>query len=98
MSTTSTADDTTGPIKMLTLKDLATILGVNTQTARGLVLAGEIHGFQVGARGLWRVEPVELQAYVAREKTRSSKRPRSVQETADADHDCHPPRGYPSGG
>ncbi|ROR95707.1 excisionase family DNA binding protein [Salana multivorans] len=53
---------------MLTLADVAEILDVTVPTARSLVRSGEIFGFQVGGRGMWRVESKELDAYVEREK------------------------------
>ena len=56
------------PPRYLTVEDVATSLRVTVPTARALVRSGDISGFQVGGRGLWRVEPRSLSAYVARQK------------------------------
>lgn len=66
--------------RMLTLADVAEILDITIPTARSLVRQGEIHGFQVGGRGMWRVESGELDAYVEREKSAAAARRRSLQQ------------------
>lgn len=66
------------PDRILTLADVAEILGVTVPTARGLVRRGEIQGFQVGGRGIWRVEESELDAYVQRAKSTTAARYRSA--------------------
>lgn len=60
--------------RILTLADVAGVLGITVPTARGLVRRGEIQGFQVGGRGMWRVEQSELDAYVQREKANAAQR------------------------
>lgn len=65
---------------MLTLADVAEILDITIPTARSLVRQGEIEGFQVGGRGMWRVEAIELDAYVAREKAAALARRTSRQQ------------------
>lgn len=60
--------------RMLNLADVAEILDVTVPTARSLVRQGEIQGFQVGGRGMWRVESKELDAYVEREKAAAAAR------------------------
>lgn len=62
------------PERMLTLADVAEILDITTPTARALVRNGEIQGFQVGGRGMWRVEAKELEAYIEREKAAAAAR------------------------
>lgn len=62
------------PDRILTLADVARVLGITVPTARGLVRRGEIQGFQVGGRGMWRVEQSELDAYVQREKAIAASR------------------------
>lgn len=66
--------------RMLNLSDVAEILDITVPTARALVRDGEILGFQVGGRGMWRVESRELQAYVQREKEKAAARRASRQE------------------
>ena len=74
MTTLSRNDDPAGTPKMLTLEDVARILDVTPPTARSLVRSGEITGFQIGGRGMWRVDPADLQAYITREKKRAQER------------------------
>jgi excisionase family DNA binding protein len=62
------------PERMLTLADVAEILDITVPTARSLVRQGEIQGFQVGGRGMWRVESKELDAYIDREKAAAAAR------------------------
>jgi excisionase family DNA binding protein len=62
------------PERMLTLADVAEILDITVPTARSLVRQGEIQGFQVGGRGMWRVESKELDAYIEREKAAAAAR------------------------
>lgn len=64
-------EDSAPPTKMLTLAQIATVLDVTNPTARALVRSGQIVGFQVGGRGMWRVDPADLQAYIDREKARA---------------------------
>ncbi|GMA30654.1 hypothetical protein GCM10025875_06460 [Litorihabitans aurantiacus] len=64
---------------MLTLADVAEILDITVPTARALVRQGEIQGFQVGGRGMWRVEAKELDAYVDREKAAAAARRTALQ-------------------
>lgn len=65
------------PERMLKLADVAEILDITVPTARALVRDGEIQGFQVGGRGMWRVEAKELEAYVEREKAAAAERRKS---------------------
>lgn len=60
--------------RMLTLADVAEILDITIPTARALLRSGDIHGFQVGNRGMWRVESMELDAYIQREKAAAAAR------------------------
>ena len=66
--------------RMLTLADVAEILDITIPTARSLVRGGEIEGFQVGGRGMWRVEAQALDAYVEREKDAAVARRTSRQQ------------------
>ena len=52
--------------RFLPLTDVAEILNVSAAQARALVRSGELRAIKVGGRGQWRVETVELEAYIQR--------------------------------
>jgi excisionase family DNA binding protein len=54
------------PPRFLLLTDVAETLNVSLVQARALVTSGELPAIQVGGRGQWRVEAVELEAYIQR--------------------------------
>jgi hypothetical protein len=54
------------PPRFYTLSDVAEILNVTPVQARALVTSGELLGIQVGGRNPWRVEAIELEAYIQR--------------------------------
>lgn len=62
-----------GP-RFLTLTDVAETLNVSLSQVKALVRSGELAGVKLGGRGVWRVENVELEAYIQRmyEQTRES--------------------------
>ncbi|WP_454296389.1 helix-turn-helix domain-containing protein [Salana multivorans] len=60
--------------RILNLADVAEMLGITVPTARTLVQQGEIIGFQIGGRGMWRVESVELDNYIQRKKDEAAQR------------------------
>lgn len=66
--------------KMLTIEHVAQTLDVTKPTARRLVVTGEIEGFQVGGRGMWRVSEPDLEAYIEREKAKAKARARASRE------------------
>ena len=70
--------------RMLTLADVAEILDITVPTARSFVRQGEILGFQVGGRGMWRVEAADLTAYVEREKAAAVARRESAVSSGDS--------------
>jgi len=53
--------------RFLSLEDVAEELNVNMPLARALVTRGDLRGLKVGARGIWRVERSELEAYIQRQ-------------------------------
>ena len=61
--------------RFLTLADVAEILATSTSQVYALVRNGELRGIQIGGRGQWRVETVELEKFIAR-----------MYEQADAAH------------
>ncbi|WP_271395468.1 helix-turn-helix domain-containing protein [Neomicrococcus lactis] len=60
--------------RFLTLPDVAEILNVNVPQVRALVRSGELKGVQIGGRGMWRVEDVQLEAYIKRAYEETEKR------------------------
>lgn len=64
-------DDTHGKIRgmsrrFLTLADVTEELNIKADQAYALVRSGELPAIQVGGRGQWRVEAVELEKYIER--------------------------------
>lgn len=59
-----------GPIdrepRFLTLADVAEILATSTAQVYALVRRGELRALKIGGRGQWRVEAVELEAFIQR--------------------------------
>ena len=52
--------------RFLTLADVAEILATSTSQVYALVRSGELRAIQIGGRGQWRVETVELENFIAR--------------------------------
>jgi len=57
--------------RFLTLTDVAEVLNVSDRQAYALVRSGDLRGIQVGGRGQWRVEAVELEDYIKRQYERA---------------------------
>jgi excisionase family DNA binding protein len=53
--------------RFLTLPDVQEVLNISSPQAYALVRSGELPAIQVGGRGQWRVEAVELENYIARQ-------------------------------
>ena len=53
--------------RFLTLPDVQEILNISSPQAYALVRSGALPAIQVGGRGQWRVESVELENYIARQ-------------------------------
>ncbi len=62
------------PQQYLSLADVAEILGVSVGQVRTMVTTGELEGFQIGGRKIWRVGVDDLQSYVRRAKARTRDR------------------------
>ncbi len=56
--------------RFLTLADVAEVLNVTVRQVYALVRAGDLRGIQIGGRGQWRVEQVELEDYIQRQYAR----------------------------
>jgi len=71
----ATACHTAGmPQRYLSLADVAEILGVSVGQVRSMVSSGELEGFQLGGRRIWRVGTDDLDAYVQQAKARTRER------------------------
>jgi len=57
--------------RFLTLVDVAEVLNVTSRQVYALVRTGDLRGIQIGGRGQWRVEAVELEDYIQRQYARS---------------------------
>ena len=53
--------------RFLTLPDVQEALNISSPQAYSLVRSGDLPAIQVGGRGQWRVESVELENYIARQ-------------------------------
>ena len=53
------------PSRFLTLDGVAEVLSVSRSQAYALVRRGELRAIKVGGRGVWRIERVELEAFIA---------------------------------
>jgi len=53
--------------RFLTLADVAEVLNVTVRQVYALVRSGDLRGIQIGGRGQWRVESVELEDYISRQ-------------------------------
>jgi len=57
--------------RFLTLADVADVLNVTSRQVYALVRTGDLRGIQIGGRGQWRVETVELEDYIQRQYART---------------------------
>ena len=53
------------PSRFLTLDGVGDVLSVSRSQAYALVRRGELRAIKVGGRGVWRIERVELEAFIA---------------------------------
>ena len=88
----------TGP-RFLTINDVGDTLNVSPRQVRALLAAGDLRGIQIGGRGEWRIEDVELESYIARQYEQTDARQRGIDHSAgshDSDsaeeQDSQPPR------
>lgn len=70
--------------RFLTPTDVADILNVTIRQVRTLLHAGDLRGIQVGPKGIWRVEAVELEDYIQRQYARADEALAEVDPAADA--------------
>ncbi|MET1133678.1 MAG: helix-turn-helix domain-containing protein [Aeromicrobium sp.] len=59
--------------QFLTANDVAETLKVDVRVVWGLLKSGELRGFQVGGRKMWRIEASALEDYIARQYERTER-------------------------
>jgi excisionase family DNA binding protein len=69
-----------GP-RFLTLADVAEILATSVSQVRALIASRELRAIQIGGRGQWRVEQVELEAFIQRMYDRQQEGARAAPPT-----------------
>lgn len=57
--------------RFLTLADVADVLNVTVRQVYALVRSGDLRGIQIGGRGQWRIEDVQLEDYISRQYARA---------------------------
>lgn len=71
--------------RFLTIADVAEQLNLSVSQVRALLRSKELLGVQLGGKNLWRVEDVQLEAYIARLYEQAAARP--VEKPVDVDAD-----------
>ena len=51
-------------LRLLTIDQVATELNIGQPLVRGLLKSGELRGFQLGGRNIWRIGADDLQKYI----------------------------------
>ncbi|WP_285320692.1 helix-turn-helix domain-containing protein [Pseudarthrobacter sp. lyk4-40-TYG-27] len=60
--------------RFLTLAQVADELNVKQSLVQGLIRTGELRGFQIGGRGLWRIGRQDVEDYIAAAYRRTAER------------------------
>jgi excisionase family DNA binding protein len=71
--------------RFLTLADVAEILATSTAQVYALVRRGDLRALKIGGRGQWRVESVELEAFIQRMYEQTDAETARTRETEDAE-------------
>ncbi|WP_442880838.1 helix-turn-helix domain-containing protein [Aeromicrobium sp.] len=69
--------------RFLTLADVAEVLNVTVRQVYALVRSGDLRGIQIGGRGQWRIEAVELEDYISRQYARADNLDHADDVTSD---------------
>lgn len=69
--------------RFITLEDVREVLSISSAQAYALVRSGDLRAIQIGGRGQWRVETVELEAYIQRSYVQVSSRSTSTARVVD---------------
>lgn len=75
--------------RFLTLADVAEVLNVTVRQVYALVRSGDLRGIQIGGRGQWRIEAVELEDYIARQYARAPRTELDDSELESSKRDHH---------
>lgn len=70
--------------RFLTLVDVAEILATSTAQVYALVRRGDLRALKIGGRGQWRVEAVELEAFIQRMYDQTQAETARTRESEDA--------------
>jgi excisionase family DNA binding protein len=71
--------------RFLTLADVAEILATSTAQVYALVRRGDLRALKIGGRGQWRVESVELEAFIQRMYEQTDAETARAREAEDAE-------------
>lgn len=69
-----------GSPRFLTVADVAETLNVTVRQVYALVRTGDLRGIQVGGRGQWRIEAVELESYIQRQYERAEEHAKELSD------------------
>jgi excisionase family DNA binding protein len=77
--------------RFLTLAQVAEELNVKRSLVQGLIRTGELRGFQVGGRGLWRIGRQDVEDYIEQAYQRTAERIAAgeLEDGADAGAEAH---------
>ena len=77
--------------RFLTLAQVAEELNVKQSLVQGLIRTGELRGFQVGGRGLWRIGRQDVEDYIDQAYQRTTERIAAgeLEDGADAGAEAH---------
>lgn len=68
------SDDIASVRRFLTVEQVAEELNVGVPVVRSLLKSGELRGFQIGGRGLWRIGTADLEDYINQAYSRTAER------------------------
>ncbi len=61
-----------GPARFLLPSDVAHVLNISETQVYTLMRSGELRAIKLGARGQWRVEAAEVEAFIERQYARTA--------------------------
>lgn len=68
--------------RFLTIEQVAEELSVGTPLVRALLKSGELRGFQIGGRRLWRIGAEDIESYIREAYEQTAQRIASGEEVA----------------
>ncbi len=69
--------------RFLTISDVADVLNVSVRQVRALLASGDLLGIQIGGRGEWRIENVQLETYIDEQYRAAEERRRTSEAGSD---------------